>query len=61
VSAIGALFAGYLRDVTGNYSQVYLMMLIAVIPAVYCMFTLPREPQLQLREIEAGQDQQGEA
>lgn len=61
VSAVGALFAGYLRDVTGNYSQVYLMMLIAVIPAVYCMFTLPREPQLQLREIEAGQDQQGEA
>jgi MFS family permease len=47
VSAVGALFAGYLRDVTGDYSQVYLVMLIAVVPALYCMFTMPRVQQPQ--------------
>ena len=53
VSAIGALFAGYLRDVTGDYSQVYLIMLIGVIPALYCMFTMPRELQPQQQTISA--------
>tara|TARA_R110002110_G_C13470525_1_gene720994 strand:+ start:112705 stop:113937 length:1233 start_codon:yes stop_codon:yes gene_type:complete len=51
VSAVGALFAGYLRDVTGDYSQVYLIMLIGVIPALYCMFTMPRAPQPQQQTI----------
>ena len=53
VSAIGALFAGYLRDVTGDYSQVYLIMLIGVIPALYCMFTMPRELEPQQQTISA--------
>lgn len=53
VSALGALFAGYLRDVTGDYSQVYLIMLVVVIPALYCMFTLPRGPQFQLQATSA--------
>ncbi|MBR9909355.1 MAG: MFS transporter [Gammaproteobacteria bacterium] len=48
-SALGALLAGYLRDVTGNYSQVYLLMLVSLVPALYCMFTLPREAQLALQ------------
>ena len=54
VSAVGALFAGYLRDVTGDYSQVYLIMLIGVIPALYCMCTMPRElqPQQQTKSAE---------
>ena len=40
VSALGAFLAGYLRDVTGDYRQVFLYLLLAIIPAVYCMLTL---------------------
>ena len=42
-SALGALLAGYLRDVTGDYSQVFMYLLLTIIPALYCMLTLPKQ------------------
>lgn len=40
-SAFGPIIAGFIRDSRGSYSEAFIWLLLALIPALYCFFKLP--------------------
>lgn len=44
-SALGSLFAGYVRDLSGGYAVAFLILALGLIPATLCFMALTRAPR----------------